>query len=468
MELITFTEAERDLMDGLSVRQMQILRKLARILPVAENGVYSVSLSDFIGKGFDRDDADRIVRLVGKMDRIVREASIAGGFLHLRVSPEALTLLEKMAAQNRVNHAGGLGNAYGQATLALKMALGIKGDVDYSQEFDHENFNYGEDTGYLDRAFPSGCRWHMEFGDRPEDYLKRDVWISALANDELSITQSICCTWPDAPACWNERLGPVPVSVLTDPEKWERLLPEIAGKGLAGLKKARDEARAMLGVAQEDGSVVCKPDMLRDMRQACGEVDILCAFFGTDPEVRKVPEWPLRMEPKGWFREFSCSLAEFQDRFAPGLSQTFKWDVQRVAAELWLNIFREECGIAADPDDIVDFGEEGCAGDFREKYPAEAERIEPVYRKALEDARVRIAWGLATHNFRKIRAFVDGRISHPAIGTREIGRSGFEVSCGPGLIAMRGRLRDAERLALWNIQTLRERGDTHRDHPYNF
>ena len=461
MELITFTEAERDLTDNLSVRQMQILRKLASILPVAENGVYPVSLADFIGKGFDRDDAERILRLVGKMDRIVREASIADGFLHLRLNPEALTLLEKMAMQNRVNHAGGLGNAYGQATLALKMALGIKGDVNYSLEFDHENFNYGEDTAYLDMAFPSGCRWHMEFGDKPEEYLKRDVWISALANEELSITQAICCTWPDAPGGWRERLGPVPVSVFTDREKWERLLPEIAENGLAGLKKARENARAMLGAAQEDGSVVCKPDILRDMRQACGEVDILCAFFRTSPEIQQIPEWPLRMEPKGFCREFSCSLAEFQDRFEPGLSQTFKWDVQRIAAELWLNIFREECGIAADPDDIVDFGEEGCAEDFREKYPAEAERIEPVYRKALEDARVRIAWGLPTHDFRKIRAFADGRISHPAIGTREIGRSGFGVACGPGLIAKRGRLRDAERLALWHFQAKRERGDTH-------
>lgn len=61
-------------MNELSPRQLLILRKLAAMIGRArlDAADQRLALEDFIGKGFDEEDSDRVSRLLKKMTGILR------------------------------------------------------------------------------------------------------------------------------------------------------------------------------------------------------------------------------------------------------------------------------------------------------------------------------------------------------------------------------------------------------------
>ncbi|MBD5646060.1 MAG: hypothetical protein HDQ89_00005 [Desulfovibrio sp.] len=129
--------------------------------------------------------------------------------------------------QAEENPANGNGVTYGRAVLALKRAFGVRSDVFYNQEFSSENFNYGEDTSYLDPAFGRGALWRMDFSDCPAEFLKRSVVIRPEAGDRLAITQIISPTCPGSIDSSIDSLGVVSVAEFIDPETWETMIPGI-------------------------------------------------------------------------------------------------------------------------------------------------------------------------------------------------------------------------------------------------
>ncbi|MBD5646061.1 MAG: hypothetical protein HDQ89_00010 [Desulfovibrio sp.] len=89
MSRITFTKAESDLMNELSLRQLLILGKLARMIGShrLEAAEHRLALEDFIGKGFDGEDSNRVVRLLKKMTGILEAVADEGGVLFLLFRP---------------------------------------------------------------------------------------------------------------------------------------------------------------------------------------------------------------------------------------------------------------------------------------------------------------------------------------------------------------------------------------------
>lgn len=456
MSRITFTEAERELMATLSMRQHQILIKLAGMFGSDRlNGAdLRLAFEDFIGKGFDEEDSSRVSRLLKKMTGVLEEVANEGGALFLWFRPEALSLVRKLAMQAGERPANGKGNAYGRAVLALKRAFGVRSDAFYTLEFCTENFNYGEDTGYLDNAFTRGDRWRMYFSDRPLAFLRREVEIRPLAGNRLAITQTVSCEWPGCEDTRTDSLGVIPVAGFIDPEAWETMIPGIVGQGRLALEKAREKMERMLEIRLDDGEVISKADLVRNMKAVCNEEDRLCGIFGTAPEVRQSPEWPLKQEPRAFFREFSCDLAQLENHFLNRLGQNLKWDVECFRARLWLHLFSEKYGIGPDALDVDEYGSVGAAHDLRKAHPEKAGEIGPEYRQALREARIRLAWGLATRNFRQVRSFVNGVLAHPAIGKKEIPFIGWDTSSGIDRESMRKCLDDAERFALWTPESL--------------
>lgn len=450
MSRTTFTEAESDLMNELSIRQLLILRKLAAMIGSARPDAADqrLALEDFIGKGFDEEDSNRIVRLLKKMTGILEAVAVEGGVLSLRFRPEALSLVRKLAMQAEESPANGNGTTYARAALALKRAFGIRSDVFYNLEFCTENFNYGEDTSYLDPAFERGARWRMDFSDRPAEFLTRIVVICPEADNRLGITQSVSSTWPGSMDSSIDSLGVISVAEFIDPETWETMIPGIVDQGRLALERAREEIERMLEVRLDDGKVTSKAALLRDMKAVCAEEDRLCGVFGCSPEVRQSPEWPLDQEPRAFFREFSCNLAQLQKHFLNNMGQSLRWDVESFMARLWLHLFGEKYGIKPDALELDEYGSDGAAQALREAHPEKAEEIWPEYGQALGEARIRIAWGLATRDFRQAEAFVNGILVHPAIGKKEMPFIGWDMSSSIDRESLRQCLDDAERLAL--------------------
>lgn len=453
---ITFTEPESDLMDELSIRQLLVLRKLAAMIGSArlDAAEHRLALEDFIGKGFDEEDSSRVMRLLKKMTGILEAVADEGGVLSLRFRPEALSLVRKLAMQAEESPANGNGTTYARAALALKRAFGIRSDVFYNLEFCTENFNYGEDTSYLDPAFERGARWRMDFSDSPAEFLTRIVVICPEADNRLGITQTVSSTWPGSMDSSIDRLGVISVAGFIDPETWETMIPGIVDQGHLALEKAREKLEPMLEVRLDDGRVTSKVELLRDMKAVCEEGDRLCGVFGAAPEVRQSPEWPLDQEPRAFFREFSCNLAHFEQHFLDRLCQSLSWDVESFSAGLWLQLFAEKYGIRPDPLDLDDYGCAGAAQNLRAAHPEKAEEMGPEYRQALGNARISIAWGLATRDFRQVEAFVNGILTHPAIGKKEMPFIGWDMSSGIDRESLRQCLDDAERLALGTPESM--------------
>ena len=219
-------------------------------------------------------------------------------------------------------------------------------------------------------------------------------------------------------------------------------------QGRLTLEKAREKLERMLEIRLDDGKVISKVELLRDMKAVCEEEDRLCGIFGIAPEVRQSPEWPLDQEPRAFFREFSCNLAQLEKHFLNKLSQGMQWDVESFRARLWLHLFREKYGIRPDDMDLEEYGCAWGADDLQERHPEKAREIGPQYRQALREAHIRLAWGLATRDFAQVMGFVNGILAHPAIGKEELPFIGRDVSGGIDRESLRECLDDAERLAL--------------------
>lgn len=450
MSRITFTEAEWELQGALSTRQLLILTKLAAMIGShrLDASEHRLALEDFIGKGFDEEDSGRIVGILKKMTGILEDVADAGGVLFLRFRPEALSYVRKLAMQAEENPANGNGTTYARAALALKRAFGIRSDVFYNLEFSTENFNYGEDTSYLDPAFERGAPWRMDFSDKPSEFLERSVVICPEADNRLAITQILSSICPDSFDPSIDRLGVISVAEFIDPETWETMIPGIVDQARLALETAREKLERMLEIRLDDGRVTSKVELLRDMKAVCEEEDRLCGLFGIAPEVRQSPEWPLNQEPRAFFREFSCNLAHFEQYFLVHLCQSISWDVENFSAGLWLQLFAEKYGIRSDPLEMDDYGCTGAAQNLRAEHPEKAAAMGPAYRQALEKARIRVAWGLATRDFRQVEGFVNGILAHPAMGRTEIPSIGWDFSCGMDRESLRKCLAAAERLAL--------------------
>lgn len=186
MSRITFTKQERELFAPLFIRKFQILKKISSLIGsgnMAENA--SLNLDDFIGKGFDDRDVRRIASLVSAMKNVVRKVRVGDDFLQVAFFPHALSLVAKLASQAEEAEPQGNGVLFCEAALALKRALGVRGDVEYTQDFDFENFNHGEDVAYLDTAF-EGDGWRMEFQGRIQERIRLNRRIEILAWKEAS------------------------------------------------------------------------------------------------------------------------------------------------------------------------------------------------------------------------------------------------------------------------------------------
>lgn len=67
----TYDADDRHLLSNLSIREEQILRRLAALIGVRglAAGEYEVKLSDFIGRGYDARDIARISAYLADMDQ---------------------------------------------------------------------------------------------------------------------------------------------------------------------------------------------------------------------------------------------------------------------------------------------------------------------------------------------------------------------------------------------------------------
>lgn len=91
---------------------------------------------------------------------IFQELSLNGTNLYMRLSSLAVSCFRKMLCQEEKWGLTGSGTLFGNSTLALKRAIGVKSNANYIEAFTVENFNYGESTSYLDRALlrvDGGC-----------------------------------------------------------------------------------------------------------------------------------------------------------------------------------------------------------------------------------------------------------------------------------------------------------------------
>lgn len=156
-----YTEHERDLMNGISTRRLQILRKLAKLAGDTRNGEASIPTDLFIGKDYDEGDIDRISRDLSRMKSVISEFRFADDRLEIVFQPEARELARKLALQSVSRPKPGDGELYCRAALALKRKLRVKSAVFYQLGNDFEEFGHGEDVSYLDRGFGPRDPWSM-------------------------------------------------------------------------------------------------------------------------------------------------------------------------------------------------------------------------------------------------------------------------------------------------------------------
>lgn len=448
MSRSTYTDAERHLLKDLSIRKTQVLKKLARLMGADDAATQQVPLEDLIGKDCDDHDRRMILKTVTTMRSIIEAAWLRQGALFVKFRPEARSLIRKMALQAHAYPPRGDGVAYCEAALALKRAMGVRSEVWYTQDFDFESFNYGEDTEYLETAFENDS-WCMSFEEDRGEFLQNEVMIRPVPGGRIQIDQSVCCQWPSCDLHSSQRLALVPAGEFLDPESWAKLLPGMAAQGRELVEKVNARIRGLLEVKLDNGAVLSRPEILRRMEEACREKDALCQLFGLSPEVRPSPEWPLGQEPRAWYREYSCSLAEFLEQHREGAGRSLRCAVEDFAGSLWLAIFEKKFGIRVDPTDLEDYGPCGVAERFQERFQDKAAEIEAEYRRKLENATARFAWGLSTEDFKRVSGFVNGVLSHPALGKKELKHIGwsFDVTdMRPD--ALRKSLDDAVRDAL--------------------
>lgn len=235
MSRITFTDNERELMRPLFVRPLQVLRKLAAL--AGSGGVkeeVSVKLDDFIGPGFDENDTERIVSLVSGMREIVRGVSVSGDALCIGFNPKALSLVRKLALQAEEDEPGE-GVLFCESALALKRAFGMRGDVEYTQDFGFEDFNHGEDTSYLDGGF-EGDSWLMEIRGKIRK-LNRMIQIMP-DNNRISIRQYLSYGRPNIDTSVCDELADIGREDFISTDFRKNFIPVIVEKGDACLEQA--------------------------------------------------------------------------------------------------------------------------------------------------------------------------------------------------------------------------------------
>ena len=415
---------------------------------IAESQTHQIPLESLIGKVFDHYDSLMILKLVSTMRAIVEEAWLKCGLLFVKFRPEAISMIRKIVLQEVEHAPRGKGVAYCEAALALKRAMGVRSEVWFTLDFDNESFNYGEDTSYMETAFDSNS-WWMGFEEDVGEVLQNKITIHPVSDDQIQVIQSVCCKLPGCDSCSSDCLATVPVEDFLDPQKWEMMLPYMAARGRVLVEIAREKTKEMLEVRLDIGAILSRPEIPKRMEEACQEKDALGRIFGVEPEVRPSPEWPLGQEPRSYFREFSCSLQDFMNQQMEKFGRPITWAVEDFASSIWLAIFERRFGIEPDEMDIEDYGTGGVSEDFQEKYPDKAAEMEEEYRQALEKATIRIAWGLATDDFKWVSGFVNGVIFHPSSGRKELKHIGWSFGVkNMEPQAMRKSLDDAIRDAL--------------------
>ena len=95
----------------------------------------------------------------------------------------------------------------------------------------------------------------------------------------------------------------------------------------------------------ENGKIIGKPDLIRNMIKVCGEPDRMCELLTDYPEVRKSPEWPLNEETKAVFKLYICDLAKFADNFLPHFSASFRYEGIEFVSRLWIELFKKNMGL---------------------------------------------------------------------------------------------------------------------------
>lgn len=419
-----YSPHERDVLGNLSLRLLCFMDRIGSLISGGplDGTEYDISLEELEGAGFDEADLEMLDFRLRELVRAGMLASFAIDQSHdavrLAFEPECMGLARHFAKTGKRQE--GPGALRGTAMLALKRAFKIRSDVYYTEGFDTENFNFGEDISYLDDAFHG--YWRMDFGDEPEKFMRREICVFPQDDDDgLAVTQEIHYRLPGNLDIQSHWLCDVSLQDFTTPEIWRKRIPQILRAAEESLAKARERLREMQEVEGEDGQIINKAELLENMRKACRNSGRLARFFNCDPPVRTSPEWPLDSEPHGCFREFSCDLESFMRKF-PHFA---KWDIRRFLGGLWLRILRQRHGIEPEKLELEEYGKAGAADNLRERLPDLAADIEPEYQQSVKKARIRVAWGLFSHRFQNVLAFVDAVISHPEEEEMRIGDIGW-------------------------------------------
>lgn len=238
-----FTPEERAVLDKATPRQIMILRKLARLIgPTTERLDQSVPISALVGKGYDDFDMRRVGLLLKNLKAMFDNFLMEDGFYRMRLNPVSLSWIRKQAENRPANN--GRGTLYGDATLALKMRMGIHTDVWLKHPHGHENFNCGEDTSYLDQAFFGF--WRMSFAECPHKFVRQNIEVRPIRHERLEICQDIRCNPTGRFTSNSYELGVIPTADFLDPEKWDKTSSEMA-------EKAEDNLRRKIEFLEEEG-----------------------------------------------------------------------------------------------------------------------------------------------------------------------------------------------------------------------
>lgn len=446
-----WNDEERPILAHLGFRAGSFLNRLGKLLQAEASAGpnFSIPIELIIGKGHDSEDLEWLDYLLSLLQKAGLRFSHSilpqEGCLLMDIEPAALRFMLKYPGRN--DRADGKGTLRGNAMLILKRAFGIRSDVYYSEAFDTENFNYGEDTSYLDRAFNG--HWRMEFSDRPEKFLERLIIVEpARKPEKIRIVQGFHYHLPGCFDTSGQELLELDPADFEKPEILESLVPQILESAAGGLDRARGRLKDMREVEDENGRIIDKIQLLEDMRRACQKKDRLCGLFGCQPPVRPSPEWPEDSEPHGYCRVFGCALQKFRTKYGAMLSRNVEWAIEKFMGQLWLRVFRIRHGIGPGEFDLREYGAAGVAEDLRDEYPDLAASIEDEFQAELEKAEIRIAWGLFSRQFKNVAAFVDLAISHPDEAEDFRSQPGWAFAWKPDPEGLENCLKEAERMFL--------------------
>lgn len=449
MDRITITDEEHDLLGRLSQKQRLILKKLAALVGSADqSGEYDIRFDAILVEGFTVAEAEMLAERISRMKGIVEDVHNDLDHIHIRLAHEARVLFHKLALQAEGHMPRGNGEKICEAALALKRAFGVTTDVEYSLEFSREDINFGEDVIHMDTAFIWGEQWRMSFEDHPADYLLREIEIRPMAGDTVGVSQYVSLQWPGYEKYARDFLDRVDLEDFTDTNRWKKLVPGIVEKSARLLEEAKDRLRADMTVRTDEGEIIRKDMLLRDMKDVCQTQNRLCEVFAPVSGTRVIPEWPAREEPHGYFREHFSDLAGFQSSIGK-LDDNSRWRIEGYFARLWVNLFMREYGIGPEiidgkPDWVM------CAKELREKYPEKADSLESKFQEGLAAGNIRIAWGLHTRDFVIVKAFVTARLHQPDVGVLELPMMGWHYPAGRNRDEMRSALDKSIWFALSN------------------